>query len=433
VNRYRENNSENFWEILSQKILLTLGILIFIRMGSFFPIPGINLISESAVPNNFITLFSSDGTLIIGLFTLNIVPYINASIVLQVIMGLGLSPYLEEVKKEADMASRRIIESRIRSFTFYFSLVQSLIFAAFLKPALFDWNLTFVFEMSMWLTTGSMIILWLSQLITDYGIGNGPSLLVYINIISNFPNLYKKIIDANIENLNFQSILIIFLLLFVSLCGIVFLQESFQKIPLLSARELNQSVSNYLTRPENYLPLNLNQAGVIPLIFTTAILVSPIYIANWGLFSFIKVPSVIINLVAIIISKITPFLNILYWYFYFVLVAKSSAFYSTLILKPGDIAEQLQKMAVIIPGIRPGRETTFYLKEQIKRNSQLSGLFLGLLATLPNLAENIFNISNLNGLSITSLLIMSGVLLDINREVLSIYFVTIYDSIYMDL
>ena len=429
---YYKKDFENFSEILQKKVLLTVGLLLFIRMGSFFPIPGIDFIElgkyfqDHLSAKNFVSTFSGDDTFVIGLFSLNIIPYINASILLQLLIGIGFSPSLAELQKEGDMSSRRVIESRTRLLTLVFGIGQSLLIAFLLKPILFNWNLNLVFEIVLWLTTGSMIVVWLSQLITDYGIGNGPSLLVFINIISSFPNLYKKILNANIENLNFQSILIVILLIFILLYGSIGLQESFQKIPLLSSKELNQPSQKFLRKPRTYLPLNINQAGVIPLIFTTAILVAPIYLINVGIFSSIKIPS--IGILQIIGSIITPFSSVFYWYFYFILIIRSSAFYSTLVLKPKDISEQLQKVAVIIPGIRPGRETTFYLKEEIRRTAKLGGILLGLLATLPNLVENIFNISNLSGLSTTSLLIVVGVLLDILREIVSIHYLTVYNK-----
>jgi preprotein translocase subunit SecY len=429
---YYNKDFENFWKILQKKVLLTVSLLLLIRMGSFFPVPGIDFIElgkyfqDHPSAQNFVSTFSGDDTFVIGLFSLNIIPYINASILLQLLIGTGLSPSLAELQKEGNMASRRVIEKRTRLLSLIFGIGQSLLIAFLLKPILFNWNLNLTFEIVIWLTTGSMIVIWLSQIITDYGIGNGPSLLVFINIISSFPNLYKKIISANIGTLSFQSISLIIGLIFILLYGSIGLQESYQKIRLISSKELNQPSQKFLRKPETFLPLNLNQAGVIPLIFTTALLVIPIYLVNLGIFSFVKIPSILVEGNNPSLIKLIP--SLFYWYFYFILIIKSSAFYSTLVLKPKDISEQLQKMAVIIPNIRPGRETTFYLKEQIRLTSKLGAILLGLLATLPNLVEKIFNISNLSGLSTTSLLIVAGVLLDILREISSIYYLTIYNK-----
>jgi len=254
-----------------------------------------------------------------------------------------------------------------------------------------------------------MIVLWLSELITEYGLGNGASLLIYTNIISNFPNLYNKVMSENSGNLNISSLGIIILLFFISLYGIVLLQKGVRRIPLISSKELNQSQSRYSAQPRNYIPLSLNQAGVMPIILTTAVLVLPNYVSSLGLLPAISLPI------------FDGFSKVLYWVSYFALILIFSSFYSTLILNPKDISDQLQKMTVSVPGIRPGIETAFYLKQVMKRVTLIGSTMLALLATLPNLIQATFNISSLNGLSTTSLLIVAGVILDVLREVKSIY------------
>jgi preprotein translocase subunit SecY len=260
-------------------------------------------------------------------------------------------------------------------------------------------------EIVIWLTTGSLIILWLSELITEYGLGNGPSLLIYINIISSLPNISKKILLENNEKLNFGSWLIILLLFFVAISGIILLQESVRMIPLISSKELTKARS--ISQKINYIPLRFNQAGVMPIILTTGVLVIPNYINTLGFLPIISLPFVIQT------SKI------LYWISYFVLIMIFSLFYSSIVLNPKDISEQLQKMAVAIPGIRPGIVTTFYLKEIMKRVTILGALLLALLATLPNIVEGVLGISSFNGLGTTSLLILVGVILDLLREIRS--------------
>jgi len=265
-----------------------------------------------------------------------------------------------------------------------------------------------------------MIVLWLSELITDYGLGNGASLLIYTNIVSSFPNLYKKIIFTNTENLTFFSVSIIILLIVASLFAIVLLQEGVRRIQLLSSKQLNQ-VDNKDSRLINtYIPLRLNQAGVMPIILTTTVLVLPSYINNLGI-----LPVFDITTPAFLI-----FSKIFYWLAYFTLILLFSSFYSTIVLNPKDISDQLQKMAVTIPGTRTGVQTTFYLKKVMKRLTILGALMLALLATLPNLIEVTLNISSLNGLSTTSLLIMAGVLVDISREVDDIIYSNIYKKNY---
>jgi preprotein translocase subunit SecY len=265
-----------------------------------------------------------------------------------------------------------------------------------------------------------MIILWLSELITDYGLGNGASLLIYTNIISNLPNLSKAIFLDNTNNLSISYKIGIALLIFASFYGIVFLQEGVRIIHLISSKQLNQVslLSQDSLTSNNYIPLRFNQAGVMPIILTTTILVVPNYISNLGLLPKFDLP---INLEAF---------KFVYWIGYFGLILVFSSFYSTIVLNPKDISDQLQKMAVTIPGVRPGIQTTFYLKQLMKRITFVGATMLATLVTIPNFLESTLNITSLNGLSTTSLLILAGVVLDLFREVKNIYYSNVYNNMY---
>jgi preprotein translocase subunit SecY len=409
-------------DIILKRLLISIGILLLIRIGTFLPVPGINhtdlafYIQRHSVTRSLVSTFSGDNTFVIGLFTLNIFPYINASILIQLI--LGFSPQLSKLQKEGDLEGRRTINRLTRFITLIWGVIQSVSIAIYLKQVLFDWNYFLAFEIVVWLTTGAMIVLWLSELITDYGLGNGASLLIYTNIISSLPNLSKKIIAENSENFTIFSGVCVALLIFVALYGIVFLQEGIRIIPLISSKQLNQASSQDSGTSNNYIPLRFNQAGVMPIILTTAILVVPNYINNLGLFPQINFP---INFDSF---------KFLYWIGYFVLILVFSSFYSTIVLNPKDISDQLQKMAVTIPGIRPGIQTTFYLKRLMKRITLLGATMLATLATVPNFIESTLNITSLNGLSTTSLLILAGVVLDLVREVKNIYYSNIYNNMY---
>jgi preprotein translocase subunit SecY len=181
---------------------------------------------------------------------------------------------------------------------------------------------------------------------------------------------------------------------------------------------LNQTSLQDEVTSNNYIPLRFNQAGVMPIILTTAILVVPNYINNLGLFPKIDFP---INLESF---------KFLYWIGYFALILIFSSFYSTIVLNPKDISDQLQKMAVTIPGVRPGIQTTFYLKQVMKRITLVGATMLAVLATVPNFIESTLNVTSLNGLSTTSLLILAGVVLDLVREVKNIYYSNIYTNMY---
>lgn len=405
-------------DIILRRLLITLGIVLFIRTGTFLPVPGINhsdlafYLQNHSITKSLVSTFSGNDTFVIGLFTLNIFPYINASILMQVIVGL--SPKLSKLQKEGDLTGKRLLNRLTRLVTLVFAIIQSFSLALYLKQILFDWNYFLAFDIIVWLTTGAMIILWLSELITDYGLGNGTSLLIYINIISNLPNLTKPLIFNNTGNLSILDTIEVGLSIFLSLYGIVFLQEGVRTIPLISSTQLNQTSSDI--GDNYYLPLRLNQAGVMPIILTTTILVIPTYISNLGLF-----PKFAFSLDSF---------KFIYWIGYFGLIIIFSLFYSTIVLNPKDISDQLQKMAVTIPGLRPGIQTTFYLKQVMKRITLVGATMLATLVTVPNFIESTLNITSLNGLSTTSLLILAGVILDLLREVENIYYSNIYNNMY---
>lgn len=404
-------------DVLLNRLLFSLGILLLIRVGTFLPVPGVNhsdlafYIQRHSVTKSLVSTFSGDNTFVIGLFTLNIFPYINATILVQ--LFLGFSPKLAKLQKEGDFEGRRSINRLTRFITLIWAVIQSVGVTLYLKQILFDWNYILALEIILWLTTGAMIVLWLSELITDYGLGNGASLLIYTNIISNLPNLLKKLMVENSENFTIFSGIGISLLVFSSLYGIVFLQEGIRKVPLISSKQLNQSSLQDVVN--NYLPLRFNQAGVMPIILTTAILVLPNYIINLGIFPWLN----------FLIS-----FKFIYWIGYFILILAFSSFYSSIVLNPKDISDQLQKMAVTIPGVRPGLQTTFYLKQVIKRVTLIGATMLATLTIVPNFLESTLNITGLNGLSTTSLLILAGVVLDLIREVNNIYYSNIYNNMY---
>ena len=404
--------------IILKRLSVTLFILLFVRMGTFLPIPGINpsdlefYIQSHSVTKSLVSTFSGNNTFVIGLFTLNIFPFLNASILIQLFSGFSSS--LAKIQKEGDLEGKRYINRLTRSATLIFAILQSFSLAIYLKQILFHWNYELAFEIILWLTTGSMIILWLSELITDYGLGNGTSVLIYTNIISNLPNLMKSIFFETNSNFNFFSELVILGLIVLSFYGIVFLQEGVRIIPLISSKQLTQFSSQESLDTSNYLPLRLNQAGVMPIILSTTILIVPNYLSNLGIFPNFA------------ISEYFNILKFSYWIFYFALILLFSGFYSMVVLNPKDVSDQLQKMAVSIPGIRPGIQTTFYLKQVMKRVTLLGGIILATVVITPNFMASIFNITNFNGLSTSSLLIMAGVILDLGREIKNIYYSNIY-------
>jgi len=418
----KQTNDKN---ILLNRLLLSLGILIFIRIGTFLPVPGINhnhlafYLERHSMTKSLVSTFAGNNTFVIGIFTLNIFPYINASILIQLL--LSVFPSLSKLQKEGGAEGRRTINKLTRLITLGWALIQSFSIAFYLKRALFDWDIYLAGQIMIWLTTGAMVVLWLSEIITEYGLGNGASLLIYTNIVSNLPNFGKNLFLKASENISIFSWVLISILLFTAIYGIVLLQEGTRVVPLISSKQLIKTTDSFSTSSSlenNYIPLRFNQAGVMPIILTTAVLVIPNYISNMGLLPFLTLPAFLQS------SKI------IYWISYFVLILLFSSFYSTIVLNPKDISNDLQKMAVSIPGVRPGVETTFYLKKVMQRVTYLGAIMLSILATLPNLIETILPGSSFNGLGTTSLLILVGVILELSREIRSIILSNIYNDMF---
>ena len=397
--------------ILLQKSFITIGIIALIRIGSLLPIPGIltsdliEFIRTHPSAREVAIFLAGKETVIFSLFTIGIFPSINASIIMQVITNL--SPSLTELRKEGDLKSRRSLIRITRIITIICAIISSLGISLSLQSVLSYWNLSLFFDTIIWLTTGSMIVLWFSELITDFGLGNGLSVVICTNISASFPFYWKNCLIQNSDNINITplSVFSSISLIFVSLIGITALLKAIRKVPVVTSKQLDRQRRQNITRIKQYIPLKLNQAGVLPIIFTTTILVLP-------------------NILGLNYSGI--FFKLIYWIIYFSLIILFSLIYSSIVLSPKDIADQLQKSSATIPGIRPGPSTAFYLKKLMQRITILGSIGLAIFATLPNTIEFIFNISNLNGFSASSLIIVAGVFLDIGKEITDVIYSNAY-------
>jgi len=396
--------------IILQRLGITLVIIFFFRFGNLISVPVINEIDLAIFiqknPSTALIRFSNDKkTLIIGLFCLNIYPYINASILIQVLMTIV--PSIAQLKKDGDFSSRRSLNKLIRFITLICAFIESALIGILLKPILFDWNFTIFLQIILTLTTGSMITLWLSELITEYGLGKGVSLFIYLNILSNSRYLWNNSID--LIN-NFNGIFKFTILFIVLLIGVITLQDGTKKIPLISLKQLNQKSTQSENTIDFYIPLKLNQAGVMPIILTA------VFTSIFNSFYFSK-----------IIPQIPEsFLVIIYGIFYVLLIQSFSLVYSSITLNPKDITERLKKTSVFIDGIKPGSETTFYLKRIQQRLTIIGASILTCLAILPNISGKILQFSINNGLNTISLVIMAAVLIEILTEVEDIIFSNVY-------
>ena len=394
---------------IQPRLITTIILLVLSRFGTFIPIPGVDhdAFYQSISTNplvSFLNIFSGGGFASIGLFALGIVPYINASIVIQ--LATTSIPSLEKLQKEEGEAGRQKISQITRYLALIWSIIQSLGIAFCVRPYVFDWNTQFIIEMSLSLTTGSMLVMWISEQITEKGVGNGASMLIFVNIISGLPKLLQQTSYSSNSSATFYQLTLLAFIFLIMILGIIFVQEGTRRIPIISARQLSKSQSQNKT---SYLPLRLNQGGVMPIIFASAFLVLPGYITQ------ITTNKQILNLV----GSLSPNggNKTIYLLFYFSLILFFSYFYASLILNPSDISKNLKKMESSIPGIRPGKATTDYLQKTLNRLTFLGALFLAFIAVIPSIIENITEISTFKGLGATSLLILVGVAIDTSKQI----------------
>jgi preprotein translocase subunit SecY len=394
---------------IQSRVILTFLLIILSRFGTFIPVPGVDHDAfYQSISNNpivsFLNIFSGGGFASIGVFALGIVPYINASILIQ--LGTTSIPSLEKLQKEEGEAGRQKISQITRYIALAWAIIQSVGVSFWVRPYVFNWDIQFVIEMTLALTTGSMLVMWISEQITEKGIGNGASMLIFVNIISGLPKLIQKSSGSLENKSNLFELFALALIFLIMIIGIIFIQEGTRRIPIISARQLGKG---QIQNKTSYLPLRLNQGGVMPIIFASAFLVLPAYVSQ------ITTNPIILS-IATLLSPGSANKGI-YLLFYFLLILFFSYFYASLILNPSDVSKNLKKMESSIPGIRPGKATTDYLQKTLNRLTFLGALFLAFIALVPSFIESVTNISTFKGLGATSLLILVGVAIDTSKQV----------------
>ena len=401
---------------LRGRVLTTLGLLLLIRLGIYIPMPGIDreafksFIDQGGQLIGFLDIFTGGGISTLGIFALGILPFINASIILQLLTAA--LPQLEDLQKNEGEAGRRKIAQITRYVALGWGMIQSLIFALILRQYSIDSlsEVAFVIQTSLALVTGSMIVMWLSEVITERGIGQGASLVIFLNIVATLPKALSSTIEkAQTGDRNDVVGIIVLLLVFLfTIVGIIFVQEGARRLPIVSAKRQIGSTSILPTR-QSYLPLKLNAGGVMPIIFASALIFLPITIAN-----FIKNPILIRAASALSPSAANPWP---YAIAFFGLILGFAYFYASLTINPIDIATNLKRGGVAIPGVRPGSATANYLSGVQNRLTLLGGIFLGSVAIIPAAVERATNVQTFQGLGATSLLILVGVAIDTAKQV----------------
>ena len=396
--------------LLKAKITKILFLLLLVRLGLYIPVPNIDLDLFSQNQNtNPIFGFAKTltGSSFLGIGALGILPYINASIIIQLLVPV--LPQLEQLQKEEGEFGRQQITRYTRYLALIWSIILSSAIAFFLvKPIIFDWSISLALEIILALVTGSILSMWFSELITEEGLGNGSSMLIFINIVGSIPNSFSELNNAlfsqasYLDNLRISGQGLIFYLFVVSV--IILFQDSYKKINIVAAKQLNLSSSdqsqNFSQLKNSYIPLKVNQGGIMPLVFSSTIAVFLAYpvqqLLNLGFVnnSFLSVYSITINILLVVLF---------------------SCFYAGLVLKPDDISQNLAKMAYSIPGIRQGKDTTKYLEKTVARLSFLGGLFLAFLAFFPLVVGNVLQVNIFK--NVTSLLILIGVITDVTSQI----------------
>jgi preprotein translocase subunit SecY len=394
--------------LLKQKILKILGLLILVRLILYIPVPEIDLdiFSQGQVPNPIFGLARNlTGSSFLAVGTLGIIPYINASIVIQLLTPV--LPALEKLQKEEGELGRQQISKYTRYLTFGWALFLSIVIAIFnVKPIVFNWSLILALKIIVSLTTGSMLSMWIAEIITNEKLGNGSSMLIFINIIGSIPGSFSSF-GQNLNNTSsLNSIItttIVFLIYLLIVSMIVLVQESYKKIDIVSARQLNFNSTEKLPQStelkNSYIPIKLNQGGIMPLVFSSTIVGALVYPLQ----------------ILLSASGVTGFLTFVSFLLNFILIIFFSSFYALIVLKPKDLSENLTKMAYNIPGLKQGKDTTQYLEQIISRLAFMGGIFLAFLALFPFVLTNLFNFNVFKNL--TSLVILVGVITDVSSQI----------------
>nr|BBK20477.1 secY-type transporter protein [Cryptomonas sp. CCAC 1634B] len=391
---------------MQRRLVFTLGLVTLSRFGTFVPIPGVDqeilcrTLQDDSVAN-VLNILSSGEVASIGVLTLGIVPYINASILMQ--LGTMILPHLEKLQKEEGGVGKQRILQYTRCIAFGWSVAHSIGICFRIKPYVISWGVYFVAKVVLALTVGAMLVMWIGEQITEKGVGNGPSMLIFVNILAGLPTLLRQ--GSFVSGGTLGIVVLISSLLSV-LLGIIYIQEGTWRIPVISAKCLRKGS---LRTNLNYIPLKLHQGGVMPIILASAFCMLPAHLGVMLHSSHLQ------ELYVLLTSGGDA--TALYVGIHSVLIVLFSFLYTSLLIHPEDISKNLRKMESTIPGVRPGKATTAYIQKTLNRLTFVGAVFLAFIAALPIVIESFTGISIFKGLGATSLLILVGVALDTSKQI----------------
>lgn len=407
---------------LKKKILFTLGMIVVFRLGAYVPIPGINaqalaqfFESKSGTLFSLMNMFSGGAMKRATVFALGIMPYISASIIIQLLTAVV--PYFEKLAKEPD--GRKVITKYTRYGTVALCMVQSLFIASWLEnPANFQglqmvqftgWPLRLLIMIT--LTTGTAFLMWLGEQISASGIGNGISIIITAGIISRIPPALTQFMDyimpfGHEAQITPPTILLMITMLLGVIVSVILITQGQRKIPVQYAKRIvgRKIYGGHST----YIPLRVNQAGVIPIIFAQSVLLFPRTITGFTQ-----------NQLLVTIAKWLTGGHLVYTIVYSLLIIFFTYFYTAIVFKPHDVAQNLKRVGGFIPGIRPGKPTEHYFDYILGRITLPGAIFLAIIAVLPSLISAWLKIPYLisSFFGGTGILIIVGVMLDTMQQI----------------
>ena len=418
---------KKIWKIkdLRNNVLFVLLMLAIFRLFAHVPVPGVNVsvLKEIFASNQILGLlnvFSGGSMDNFSIVMMGIGPYITSSIIFQ-LLGMVV-PKFEEMQKEE--AGRQKINTWTRIATVPLAFIQAYSMIALLRRSSYgimgDVSVFELFTTIITITAGTMLLMWIGELISEKKIGNGISLLIFAGIISSLPSAVQRLFVT--FDLSQIYLLLGFLVIaIITIVGIVIINEGQRNIPVQYARQIrgNRAFGGNST----HLPMRVNTAGVIPIIFAISVIVFPTIIAQF----FTTAKSALVSKAAYWV--IAVFQNqLVYGIVYFLLVVAFTYFYTEIIFKPDQVAENLQKQGGFIPGVRPGRYTSEYLSYISRRILLAGSLFLGLIAVLPLLMQYFTGMQSL-AIGGTSLLIVVSVVIETVKQIESQITMREYDHI----
>lgn len=424
---------------LKNKIIFTFLMIVAFRFGAQVPIYGINnsVFQNIAAGNNiigFLDLFSGGALGKVSIFALGIGPYITAQIIVQLVSVV--IPSLEKLQKEEGEAGRRKLAQYSRIFTVILAIFQSIIFMIFmshLPTAIISGvpHALFYISSITSLTAGSVLVMWLSELITEHGIGNGGSLIIFVGIISGIPLYTQRTAElvTNDPTLQF-GLFALLAIFFATMVLIVIMQEAMRKVVIVNPK---RQVGNKVYGGVNtYIPFKLNPGGVMPIIFAIAILLFPSTVLS--VLGQAPLHNEVLRTIILNMNKLFSPSGATYYVIYFALIVLLTFFYASIMpnMQPKEIATNLKKYGSSIPGIKPGKPTSDALDKILSRVTFIGALALGVIALVPSFTSYITKITTVQGIGATSLIIMVGVALDLINQVRTHLLAKNYESFLKD-